>query len=31
MFEILRQFRIQKEIPAKKMANILGLETEAAY
>ncbi len=31
MFEKLRQIRTERGIPARKMAELLGLETEAAY
>lgn len=31
MFEKLRSLRISKGIPAEKLAEVLGLETKAAY
>lgn len=31
MFERLRELRIERNVPAKTLAGVLGLETEAAY
>lgn len=31
MFERLRELRIERNVPAKILAGVLGLETEAAY
>lgn len=31
MFERLRALRTERNVPAKTLANVIGLETEAAY